>query len=133
VSAPAGLRYLASHEWVKLEGTRARVGVSAFAAAEIKDVVFVDLPVVGTAARAGEPFGAIETVKAAFDLYAPVSGTIRAINTALASSPDRVTKDPFGEGWMIEIEAAGADAARKEYDALMDETAYAAHCEKQKH
>jgi len=133
VSAPAGLRYAASHEWAKLDGVRVRVGITAFAVAEIKDVVFVDLPAAGTAVKAGKSFGAIETVKAAFDLYAPVSGTIRAVNAALAASPETVTKDPYGEGWMIEIEPAGSDAAAKEWGVLLDEPAYAAHCATQKH
>lgn len=133
MSGPAGIRYAASHEWAKLDGARVRVGLSAFAVAEIKDVVFVDLPAAGTTVRGGQSFGAIETVKAAFDLYAPVSGAIVKVNTALAGSPETVTRDPWGEGWMIEIEAANPDAAAKEFAALLDEGAYAAHCAAQKH
>jgi glycine cleavage system H protein len=133
MSAPAGLRYASTHEWAKLDGACVRVGLSAFAVAEIKDVVFVDLPVAGASARAGQSFGAIETVKAAFDLYAPVTGTVKAVNAALAGSPETVTRDPYGEGWMIEIEAASPEAAAKEFGAMFDEAAYAAHCAAQKH
>ncbi|MEK7475684.1 MAG: glycine cleavage system protein GcvH [Candidatus Coatesbacteria bacterium] len=133
MSVPAGLRYAKSHEWAKLDGARVRVGLSAFAVAEIKDVVFVDLPAAGTAARGGQSFGAIETVKAAFDLYAPVSGTVHAVNGALAGSPETVTRDPYGEGWMIEIEAANPEEAAKAFAGLLDEAAYAAHCTAQKH
>jgi glycine cleavage system H protein len=133
MAAPAGLRYLSSHEWARLDGPIARVGISEFAVAEIKDVVYVDLPAAGTAVKAGEAFGAIETVKAAFDLYAPISGTVKAVNTALAQSPETVSRDPYGAGWMIEIEAPDAATAGREFEALMDQAAYDAHCARAKH
>ena len=127
---PDGLRYLPTHEWVKVEGGTATVGITDFAVAEIKDIVYVDLPQPGAAVKAGEPFGAIETVKAAFDLYAPVSGTVREANAALAGSPDTVSKDPFGAGWMLKIDAANGAA---EAASHLDGAAYEAHCAAQHH
>ncbi len=126
--APANLRYSPTHEWAALDGTTARVGITDFAVSEIKDIVYVDLPAAGTKTVAGESFGAIETVKAAFDLYAPVSGTIKAANPAVTASPDAVAKDPFGAGWMVEITVADAAAAAAELGKLLDAPAYAAHC-----
>ena len=125
---PAGLYYLTSHEWVRLDGNRGRVGITDFAVAEIKDIVYVDLPQPGTLVTAGAAFGAVETVKAAFDLYAPVSGTVAAANPDLAAHPERVAEDPFGAGWMIEIEAPDAAGAAKEAGALLDAAGYEAHC-----
>jgi glycine cleavage system H protein len=130
---PVGLRFSGSHEWVFLSGTVARVGISDFAVSEIKDIVYVDLPATGTRASALEPFGAVETVKAAFDLYAPVSGTVKAANQELSARPDLVSQDPFGAGWMIEIEVGDVARAEREMAALMDAAAYAEHCRKQKH
>lgn len=128
MAAPDGLKYLPTHEWVKVDGATAKVGITDFAVSEIKDIVYVDLPAAGTAVRAGEAFGAIETVKAAFDLYAPVSGTIKAANAALAGSPQTVSEDPFGAGWMVEVAVAGGEAPN-----LMDAAAYAKHCAEHKH
>jgi glycine cleavage system H protein len=126
--APANLRYSPTHEWAGLEGAVVRVGITDFAVSEIKDIVYVDLPAVGTRTVAGESFGAIETVKAAFDLYAPVTGTIKAANGPIASAPETVAKDPFGAGWMVEIAVADPAAAQAELGKLLDATAYAAHC-----
>lgn len=127
------MKYAKTHEWVTLEGSVAKVGITEFAVAEIKDIVYVDLPAAGTAVKAGEPFGAIETVKAAFDLYAPVSGTIKSANGALTASPETVSKDPLGAGWMVEIAVAGPDAATSELGALLDRAAYDAHCKEHAH
>ena len=133
MAAPNHLKYLATHEWLKLDGTKAIVGITDFAVAEIKDIVFVDLPAAGTPVKAGEAFGAIETVKAAFDLYAPVSGTVKAANAALAGSPETVSKDPFGAGWMLEVEVGDAAAAAGEAAKLLDAAAYDRHCAEHKH
>jgi len=129
--APANLRYSPTHEWASLTGTTVRVGITDFAVSEIKDIVYVDLPAVGTATVAGESFGAIETVKAAFDLYAPVSGTIQAVNAPIASATEPVARDPFGAGWMVEIAVKDAAAAQAELGKLLDAPAYAAHCASQ--
>ena len=127
------MRFATTHEWVSLEGAVAKVGITEFAVAEIKDIVYVDLPAAGTAVKAGEPFGAIETVKAAFDLYAPVSGTVKSSNAALTASPDTVSRDPLGAGWMVEISVADASAASAELAALLDRPAYDIHCREHAH
>lgn len=126
--APANLRYSPTHEWASLTGTLVRVGITDFAVSEIKDIVYIDLPAAGTTTVAGESFGAIETVKAAFDLYAPVSGTVQAVNAPIASATDPVAKDPFGAGWMVEIAVPDAARAQAELAKLLDAPAYAAHC-----
>lgn len=124
--APANLRYTTTHEWVGLNGNQARFGLTDFAVKEIKDIVYLDLPPAGTNVKAGTAFGAVETVKAAFDLNAPVSGKVLGINAPAVASPDSITKDPFGAGWLVEIEAS--DSCAVEMSALMDAGAYAAHC-----
>ena len=126
--APENLRYTKTHEWVNLEGKTARFGITDFAVKEIKDIVYIDLPPSGAAVKAGESFGAVETVKAAFDIYAPVSGTVKSANAALAGHPETVSRDPYGEGWMVEVEAADAAKASAEAAALMDAKAYLEHC-----
>ena len=132
-SAPAGLKFTASHEWVSLSGNTARIGISDFAVSEIKDIVYADLPAQGKKVKALEPFGAVETVKAAFDLYAPVSGTVLASNPELSARPGLISEDPFGAGWMIEISMDDASLAEREMAGLMDAEAYAEHCRKQNH
>jgi glycine cleavage system H protein len=130
--APANLKYAATHEWVGLEGSKARFGLTDFAMKEIKDIVYLDLPPAGTAVRGGTAFGAVETVKAAFDLNAPVSGKIVAVNTSVVSAPETASKDPFGAGWLVEVELDAA-VAGKEMSALMDASAYGAFCAKGGH
>lgn len=112
-------RFTATHEWVRLENGGATIGISDHAQAQLGDVIFVELPAVGAALGAGEKFGAIESVKAASDLYAPVGGTVAAVNAALEDQPELVNNDPYGAGWMLRLEAAGDEAAQ-----LMDEAAY---------
>jgi glycine cleavage system H protein len=101
---PDELRYRDSHEWIR--PTDGRVGITAFAQDELGDVVFVELPDAGEETAAGEPFGVVESIKAVSDLYAPVSGTITAVNDDLASAPELVNEDPYGGGWMVEVEVA---------------------------
>ena len=113
-------RFTASHEWVRLDGDSARVGITDFAQAQLGDVIFVELPDVGATIEAGAKFGSIESVKAASDLYAPVGGTVAEVNAALADKPELVNSDPYGEGWMIRLEGAGATVPE-----LLDEAAYA--------
>ncbi len=100
---PSNLKYMGSHEWTRCEGDIIVVGVSDYAQAAIQDVVYVELPEVGQKVEQKKEFGVIESVKAAFDLYAPASGEIVAINPALEEAPELVNEDPYGDGWMIKI------------------------------
>jgi glycine cleavage system H protein len=117
---PPDLRYTKDHEWVRVEGDTATIGVTDFAASQLGDVVFVDLPVVGRSVDQFATFGVVESVKAVSDLYAPVSGEVVDVNAALASKPELVNSDPFGEGWMIKVEVG--DAAQ--LGELLDAAAY---------
>ena len=100
---PADLRYTKDHEWVRLDGDQATVGVTDFAAHELGDVVFVDLPPVGRSLDQFATFGVVESVKAVSDLFAPVGGEVVEVNPALGDRPELVNSDPFGEGWMIRL------------------------------
>ncbi|WP_435062872.1 glycine cleavage system protein GcvH [Halobaculum sp. EA56] len=104
---PDDLHYRESHEWIDPE--TGRVGISDFAQDELGDVVFVELPGVGDALDAGAEFGVIESIKAVSDLYAPVSGEVTAVNEALFDAPELVNEDPFGEGWMLELDFEEGD------------------------
>jgi glycine cleavage system H protein len=114
-------RFTESHEWVHVEGGVATVGISEHAQSELGDVIFIELPAVGAALKAGDRFGTIESVKAASDLYAPVGGTITAVNDQLADAPERVNADPYGEGWMIRLSNVNESGAN-----LLDEAGYRA-------
>ena len=117
---PEDLKYTAEHEWVKADGGNARVGITDFAQNALGDIVFVQLPEVGTAIRAGDSCGELESTKSVSDLFAPVSGTVTAVNEALADQPDLLNTDPYGEGWLIDVELDDAD----EVDGLMDAETY---------
>ena len=118
---PDDRQYNESHEWALRDGDTVRVGISDFAQDELGDVVFVELPDVGEDVTQDEAFGVIESIKAVSDLYAPVSGEVTAVNEELFDAPETVNDDPFGEGWMLEIELA--DEA--EFDALLSADEYA--------
>jgi glycine cleavage system H protein len=118
-------RYLETHEWVRLEDETARFGISDFAQDELGDIVFIEIPSVGDAVEANTEFGVIESIKAVSDLYAPLSGEIVAVNDALEDAPELVNDDPFGDGWMLEIEPDGTD----EYDELLSPSAYESQTE----
>ena len=122
---PDDRRYLESHEWVRPDGDAGRIGISDFAQDELGDVVFVELPGVGDELGQEEQFGVIESIKAVSDLYAPVSGTVTAVNDAPEQSPELVNESPYDEGWMVEVELA--DEA--ELDALLSADEYAAQVE----
>jgi glycine cleavage system H protein len=107
---PEDLRYTEEHEWVRAEGTRCTVGITDYAQDALGDVVYVDLPATGTRVEQGQPFGEVESTKSVSDLYAPVTGTIVERNETLESQPETVNTDPFGEGWMVVIEAEDAEA-----------------------
>ena len=115
-----GRRYTKDHEWVKLEGDVATIGITAYAADQLGDVVFVELPAVGRVLEQHATFGVVESVKAVSDLFAPVAGEVVEANEALAGEPEVANSDPYGAGWMIRIRMA--DVA--EFDSLMDEAAY---------
>ncbi len=120
---PDDRKYTEEHEWVKFDGAVGTVGITDFAQGELGDIVFLDLPRVGTRTEKTKPFGSVEAVKTVSDLYAPVSGTIVAVNEELVSAPDLVNKDPYGKGWIVRIEIA--DAA--EADALLSAGDYKKH------
>lgn len=122
MAIPTDRRYLASHEWFKLDGDICTLGISQFAADELTDVTYVDLPSPGTEVSVGEPFGEIESVKATSDLTCGIVGVVTEINEALADAPEKVNEDPFGEGWMVKIKLS--DPAT--YDALLDSDTYEA-------
>ncbi|NCJ07216.1 glycine cleavage system protein GcvH [Synechococcales cyanobacterium C] len=103
---PEDLRYLDSHEYVRLEGEIATLGISAFALDQLGDIVFVDLPSEGDVVTQGEVFGNIESVKAVEDLYSPVTGTVVEVNTPLADNPEQLVEDPYGEGWLLKVRVA---------------------------
>lgn len=101
---PTDLRYSSEHEWAKVEGKRVRVGITKFAADRLTDVVFVELPAVGSKVKFMEPFGVVESVKAVSDLYSPLTGTVVEVNAALKETPEVVNSDPYGKGWMIVVQ-----------------------------
>ena len=117
---PADLKYTKEHEWVRLEGETATVGITDYAQSELGDVVFVELPEPGSTVKQGESFGVVESVKAASDLYAPVSGEVLETNTALTETPDLVNKESFAGGWMIRVRVSNQD----EVNGLMDAQQY---------
>jgi glycine cleavage system H protein len=120
---PQDMRYTAEDEWVRVEGERVLMGVTDYAQQQLGDVVFVELPAVGSAIERGEPFGVIESVKAVADLFGPVSGRVVEVNTLLADQPELVNADCYGDGWMLVLEVE--DPA--ELEALLDHAAYAQH------
>ena len=106
---PEDLKYLDSHEYVRLDGEIATIGVSAFAIDQLGDIVFLELPEVGHAVSVGESFGTIESVKAVEDLYPPVSGTVIETNEAMVESPESIAEDPYGEGWLLKVRVDNPD------------------------
>ncbi len=117
---PGDLRYTKDHEWIRVEGDEALVGITGYAADQLGDIVFVELPDVGRALEQHGTFGVVELVKAVSDLYAPVAGEVVAVNEALAGKPELVNDDPYGDGWMLRVRLADVAQA----DALLDAAAY---------
>lgn len=117
---PDGLRYTKDHEWVRPEGDDGVIGITAFAAGELGDIVFVELPAVGRRLEKSGTFGVIESVKTASDLYSPVAGEVVAVNETLNASPELVNSDPYGEGWMLRVHMDDPMAA----EGLLDPDAY---------
>ncbi len=120
MNIPEELRYTKSHEWAKPNGAEVVMGITAHAQEELRDVVYVELPAVGRVVKPGEAVAVVESVKAAFDIYAPVSGTITRVNTALSSSPQLVNADCYGQGWFVAI----APTQPEEFDALLSAADY---------
>ena len=117
---PDDLKYAHDHEWARSEGDRATIGITDYAQEQLSDVVYVDLPPVGTAVTGGEPFGEVESTKSLSDLYSPVSGTIVGRNDVLDNRPELINSDPWGQGWLIVVEMSDPG----ELDQLMDADAY---------
>ena len=108
MNIPEGLKYTKDHEWVKIEGNKATIGITDFAQGELGDIVYVDISTVGQEVAEQAVFGTVEAVKTVSDLYMPVSGKVLEVNKALDASPEKVNSDPYGEGWMIKIEMKNA-------------------------
>jgi len=123
LSLPEDLKYTKSHEWVRLEDGTATVGITEHAQDELGDVVFVELPEAGTTFEAGDSFGAVESVKAVSDLYAPVGGEVVEVNEALDDAPEKINEDPYGEGWILKLRTSGeADLlSAADYQKVLDE------------
>lgn len=115
MNTPKDLRYSEEHEWVKVEGEKARIGITDFAQDELGDIVFVELPEIGDELQADEPFGSVESVKTVSELYAPISGKVVEINEDLDDSPEYVNESPYEKAWMIVVEPSDSS----EIDALM--------------
>ncbi|MFN3218694.1 MAG: glycine cleavage system protein GcvH [Acidimicrobiales bacterium] len=122
MNVPEELRYSTDHEWVRIDGNRVVLGITDYAQDALGDVVFVDVPEVGTTVAAGDSFSEVESTKSVSDIYAPVGGVIVETNTELGDSPERLNDDPYGDGWICVIEVA--DTA--DLEALMDASAYQA-------
>jgi glycine cleavage system H protein len=106
---PEDLSYVESHEWVRTEGGRVRIGITDYAQDQLGDIVYVELPQIGKTFAKGAPFGSVESVKAVSELYMPVGGTVMEANGALENSPELVNSSPYGDGWMIIVEPSGPD------------------------
>jgi glycine cleavage system H protein len=117
---PANFRYTKEHEWIDLQGDTGTIGITDYAQHELGDVVFVELPKVGTKLTAGKPLGTVESVKAVSEIYSPVGGEVTAINETLADSPEKINTDPQGAAWLIKLKVANLS----EISALMDAAAY---------
>ena len=123
MNIPEDLRYTKSHEWVRMEGDTATIGITDHAQDELGDVVFVELPDEGATFDAGESFGTVESVKAVSDLYTPVGGEVVEVNSALEDAPENINEDPYGEGWIVKLRTTdGADLlSPEEYEKVVEE------------
>ena len=126
---PEGLKYSKEHEWVLVEGNTATIGITEYAQEELGDIVYVELPEIGEKIVKDDPFGAVESVKAVSDVYAPVSGAVLEINDVLPENPETINDDPYGDGWMIRVELTDKDDDLKD---LMDAEEYAEYVAQQK-
>ncbi|HMP99311.1 MAG TPA: glycine cleavage system protein GcvH [Cyclobacteriaceae bacterium] len=117
---PEELRYTKDHEWVKLEGNTATIGITEFATGELGDIVYVDISTVGQDLKQEEAFGTVEAVKTVSDLFMPLSGKVAEVNSILDGSPEKVNEDPYGDGWMVKVEVADSS----EFDNLLSAAQY---------
>lgn len=122
MNVPDHLRYSADHEWISIEGNQARLGITDYAQDALGDVVYVQVPAVGTAVEAGQSFSEVESTKSVSDIYAPLSGTIVEVNATLEGAPEQINQDPYGSGWLCVIEVSDPS----EVDGLLDAAAYQA-------
>jgi glycine cleavage system H protein len=120
MNVPDDLRYTSDHEWVRLVDGKVRLGITEYAQDALGSIVFVQLPEAGTSVAAGESFSEVESTKSVSDVYAPVAGTVTEVNAALAEDPERLNSDPYGAGWLCEIEPSDPGA----YEGLLDAAAY---------
>jgi glycine cleavage system H protein len=120
MNVPDDLRYSVEHEWVRVDGSKARVGITDYAQDALGDIVYVELPAADAAVQAGGPLGEVESTKSVSEIYAPVAGTVTAVNDALTSAPEKINQDPYGEGWICELELEDASSL----SALLDPQAY---------
>ena len=127
MEVPENLLYTQEHEWVRVEGNKVVVGITQFAQEQLGDIVFVELPEVGTLIEQESPFGVVESVKTVSDLYAPISGTVTASNKDLEAHPEQVNNEPYGTGWIIEVEVSD----EKELEKLMSPDDYTEQCNKE--
>jgi len=121
---PVDLKYTKSDEWVRIEGDEAVIGITDYAQNALNDITYVEVGVVGETLKADEVFGSVESVKAASDLHAPISGTVIAVNDALEDNPETVNKDPYGTAWLIKVKPSN----RSELDVLLTSEAYQTYC-----
>ena len=123
MNIPEDLQYTSSHEWVRIEGDTATIGITDHAQDELGDIVFVELPDEGATFDAGDAFGTVESVKAVSDLYAPVGGEVVEVNSALEDAPENINEDPYGEGWIVKLRTTdGADLlSPEEYEKVVEE------------
>jgi glycine cleavage system H protein len=126
---PSDLKYAKSDEWVRVEGETATVGLTDYAQSQLSDVVFVELPEAGASFKQGGALGSVESVKAASDIFAPVSGQVTEVNSALADAPELVNQDPYGQAWMVKLKISSPD----DLGALMDAAGYQKYCEERSH
>ncbi|NJM25849.1 MAG: glycine cleavage system protein GcvH [Bacteroidia bacterium] len=108
MNIPGDLQYTKDHEWIKINGNQAVVGITDFAQGELGDIVYVDISTVGQTVNAGDVFGTVEAVKTVSDLFMPITGKVLEVNAALDANPEKVNEDPYGEGWMIKLEITGS-------------------------
>jgi len=120
MNVPDQLRYSSDHEWLSRDGSRVRIGITDYAQDSLGDVVFVQLPAVGDSFAAGDTIGEVESTKSVSDIYAPVAGSVIAVNDALVDSPQLLNEDPYGEGWLCELELSDAS----QVDGLLDASGY---------
>ena len=126
-NAPADLLYSKSHEWVRLEGDEAVIGITHFAQESLGDITYVELPQAGDALAVDKEFGSVESVKAASDLVSPMSGEVAEVNAVLEDAPEKCNSDPYGEGWLVRVKLSGKP------EGLMDAAAYEAFCATEAH